>query len=371
MFGYFGLSGEGPTEAFIRASAPSTNVASYIDDLQDNLGDAIGYTRVRAEFVPCHGSGDRDYKSESRGWLTRLFVGLKTEKILTIRVTVSGDFDEVSKDTILASISRTSSKTGDEWATHVAESTILLPYFRVGQRTSITVAPTFFASSDYSTSVASDVLAVVENAAAAINPTSTLITSENQPQFNRAANFVDKTVSGVLHRKIGEDAVSVRDLHDLQRGGEIARILLLAPAANYTVTAVAKPLGVWIIRAEPMIKSVFGPETPDGRLQLSSLSAKTILTSTVAEGKNLGDSLLASTKVSGARDAYLKATKPTDIRKTGAQFCNAVSTEAAKMWFTPADVGAIVWAMATDLAPEAASQKNLLSACDGIAPLPK
>jgi hypothetical protein len=259
-----------------------------------------------------------------------MFVGLKAEKTLTVRVSVEPD--NVGKDSTLTKIARFSSKSGDEWATQVNDSDILLPYFRIGQSTVIRVAPSFVASSDYSSSVASDIIDLAERAAALINPAATLITSENKDRFNKATNFVDATVNGLLHRRIGEEAVSARVPRDLQAGGEIARILLLAPGVNATVNSSSiQPIGVWIIRADPMIRSLFGKQNADGRLLGSTLSAPTILGFTVVEGKTLREALLAKSGVSASRDAYLQANDEPGRAKNGAEFCNVVSLEAAKL----------------------------------------
>lgn len=364
--GYFGLSGEGPTEAFVRGSSGASG--NFIDQVGDGAGQAIGYTRIRAEFVPCQGAVNRNYYGESRGWVRRMFAGLKADKTLTVRVSV--DPDNVSKDSTLTRVSRRSSKSGDEWDTELVESAVLLPYFLVGQSTVIKIAPSFVASSDYNSLIAGDVMDIAERAAALINPAATLITSENKDRFNKATNFVDSTINGLLHRRVGEQAVSARVPHHLASGGEIARILLLAPGANMTVSSAAtQPVGVWIVRADPMIRSLFGKQNQDGKLLRSTLSAAAILGYSVAEGRTLRDALLGKNAVSVARDAYLQA-QAADKEKTGAQFCNVVSMEAARIGLSPADVGGAVWAMAADAAPAAAANAALLNACSTTAYIP-
>ena len=367
VMGYFGLSGEGPTQAFLRGSPPSTE--HFLDQINDGAGQALGYTRVRAEFIPCEEADLRNYHRESRGWLSRFFAGLKADKALTVRVSVEPD--NVGKDFVLTKLTRTSTKNGDEWDTGLIESNILLPYFLVGQTTVIKIEPSFVASSDYSSSAAGDIVNLATQAVSIINPAVPLITAENKDSFNKATNFVDTTINGLLHRRIGEQAVSVRVPWDLASGGEVARILLLSPQANSTVgSQPVRPLGVWIIRADPIIRSLFGRQNSDGSLQRKGLSAPVILGYTVADGKTLRDALLAKNGVSVARDAYLKANANTDRGKTGAQFCNVVAIEAAKIGFSPVDVRGIVWAMANDVEPEPTANGVLLLSCSTAGPFP-
>ena len=213
MLGYFGLSGEGPTQAFMRGTTASTG--SFADEVGDGIGQAIGYTRVRAEFIPCLDANTRDYHKESRGWLSRFFVGLKADKALTVRVTIEPD--NVGKDFALTKLTRNSTKNGDEWDSGLIESDILLPYFLVGQTTVIKVQPSFVASSDYSSSAAGDIVNLAQQAAAVINPAVPLITTENKDRFTKATNFIDATINGLLHRRIGEQAVTVRVRATLRR----------------------------------------------------------------------------------------------------------------------------------------------------------
>jgi hypothetical protein len=369
VLGYFGLTGEGPTQAFLRGSPPGDG--RFVDDLNDGGGQVLGYTRVRAEFIPCSDADLRDYHTESRGWLRRWVAGLKADKALTVRVSVESDnIGNVGKDFALTKLTRTSTKNGDEWDTGLTESDILLPYFLVGQNTVIKVEPSFVASSDYSSSAAADIVNIAQQAAAIINPAVPLITTENRESFTKATNFIDGTINGLLHRRIGEQAVSVRIPRDLARGGDIAHILLFTPRANSTVSSGAiQPVGVWIIRAEPIIRSLFGRQNADGSLQMPGLSASVILGYTVAEKKSVRDALLARNGVTVARDAYLAA-KGADRVKAGAQFCNVVANESAKIGFSPVDVRGVVWAMAKDVEPEQTANDALLRSCSTSGPFP-
>jgi hypothetical protein len=281
-----------------------------------------------------------------------------------LKVRVSLFPDDVSKDTALTNIVRESSKNGDEWDTDIVESDVIFPYFRVGQTTLITVAPSFLASSDYTTSVAGDILSLAQKAVALINPAVPLITAENKDRFTKAAGFVDETVNGLLHRSVKEHSVSVRIPTEMGPGGELAHVMLFSPPANRTIDiGQPTPVGMWTIRAEPLIASLFGTSLQNGRLIASNLSSTSILSFRVADNKSLQESLLAKNAITIARDAYIQATKADDKAKAGAQFCSVVAIEAGKIGFAPADVGGAAWAMAVELEPEPTEKGKLLAAC--------
>lgn len=334
-----------------------------------NSGKALGYTRLRAAYVPCK-SYQRDYPKERRSGINRYFFGKNAEKLLKLDVYLKpGD---VRLEFPLTNMSRHSNKQGEDWATSVHNERILTPYFRADRGSIVTLEASVKSTRDYDATIGADVLDLISQASALLTPTTPLITEENKGRFNAAAGFVDKAVEGLLKVAIEEKALSDLQLYPGKDGAVLAVITVNLPMANNTFPNATFPnyaLGQWIIYAEGLRQSVLGDVT-NGVVKRSSTSPAAVLNFLVAERKTLREVLAGVKSVTSARDALVGAADAQNADKARA-LCRALAVEAETIGFSPADVGATMWAYLHDLALPEAKMKLAEPGCSGLERYPQ
>lgn len=320
-------------------------------------GKVIGYTRLRLEFQPC-GADQRKYNDERRAWFRRALAGKSASKVLGLSARITPL--DVTRWASLARFERASDGKGEQWDTSIENDRVLTPYFRIDQSSTVDLNFDLVSTRDYDISLSKDAFAIIEKAAALLAPSTQLITPGSKERFNKTASFVDSSVSGLLHVSIKEKLRQVSSLQASEDGGrlELASVIFHAPWANdalpprkgrdASALSAPKPIGKWVVVAEPVRQSLFGAPS-NGRLPITGLSAANILNFQINEDKSLRSHLADATGVNAARDALIKASEkqaPAEV------LCRAVMAEADRLWFTPADAGAVAWAYIKSLSLE-------------------
>lgn len=357
-------SRQASTLGYLRlVDAPSESTTDEnITEAGGNGGNPVGYSRLWIQFRSCADAWKRLYPDETRDFLKRYFMGKQVSKILGVKATI--DPTDVSKNLQLILVKRDSTKRGDMWRTEVTDKKVLLPYFLVDNSTVISMEFSLADSSTYESSVAGGIIEIAQKAAEAINPASTLITTENKDRFNKASSFIDGVMNGLLRREVAEILTTSFSLPLKRSEMKELSILILSPPTNKTIHPDVRPVGIWTITAENLARSIFGDPIGD-RLDSRKLSAPTIINYRVSDSKTLGEALAERPVVITARDAYLEA--DASKRSTaGSAYCKVISNEVAKIGFTPVDVGAAVWAAASLLPTNKSDQEKLMIACSQI-----
>ncbi|HVF38247.1 MAG TPA: hypothetical protein VNA29_09940 [Sphingomicrobium sp.] len=330
-----------------------------------NGGKVLGYTRIGVRYKSC--GGLRDLTKERRDALKRFFFGKHATKLLTLKLHVRPLDVKATKP--LASIKRDSDKKGETWATEIVNDEILLPYFRVDRSSTVAIEASVESDRAYDSSLAGATLDIVQRAAALINPTTALITTENKERFNSAATFVDGAVNGMMAVSIDEKANSRAALDSPMQKQTLAIITLKLPMANNTFGSTRFPMqevGQWEVYAETYRPSMLADLTSPSPIPRNETSVASVLNYLVDDKKTIRESLAASKSLASSRDALVAATKPDDVTNKARTLCRAVASEAEALGLTPVDVGAVAWAYLADLALEPSKNSAAESGCSVV-----
>ena len=327
-----------------------------------NSGKVLGYTRIGVRYRPC-AADQRDYTKEKRDVIKRFFLGKHADKTLTVEVHATPL--NVRQNKTLAAINRDSNSEGETWDTGVENDEIILPYFAVDRGTLIAIDAKLVSSREYDSTIAGGALELIQKASDAISPTTALITTQNKDRFNKAANFVDSTVDGLLKVKIDEKVRLRVPIAAPETGQVLAVITLWLPPANdayRSAKAPEQPVGQWIIYADPLRRSMVDDVEVDGPVSRASTTAATVLNYLVDDDMTLREALAGIPSVVAARDALVGADDEGAV-DTGRSLCRVVSLEASSLALAPIDAGAAAWAYLTDLALPKDKMANAETGC--------
>jgi len=329
-----------------------------------------GYARIVADYSVCaindQSRFGRNYDAERRDPIRRFFMRKQVSKVLTAQVSVRPL--GVNGIATLVAIGRDSGKEGENWSTDVGNRLTLLPYFRVDPNMMLQLTANYESQRTYTSTLAHDVVDIVERASKLITPTTPLITASNKSRFNDASTFVDTTINGLLKVDIKENLRADSPLgRDAQppKGATgdnpitLARLVLYATGTNdpyqRNPSEYLRPVGMWTIKVEPFSGSLFngveGTDTP---------AVASVLNFQVSDGKRVREMLAGDTIVSGARDAVLKPGAKKDLVGT---LCRAVASRADAEGFSTEDVNWIVAAYIADMSPTSNPVSGLASGC--------
>lgn len=316
-------------------------------------GEVIGYTRLTIEYHACE-SEQRDYNVERRTWWRRAFAGKSATKALGVSAKISPL--NVTRVASLARIERKSDGKGEAWDTSIETDRVLTPYFRIDRSSTLDLSFDLVSTRDYNFEQSKEIFSLIEKAANLLTPSTKLITSATKERFNKTADFVNNSVSGLLHVSVKEKARRVVYLQDSNERGRLplGSIVLMTPWANDALAPMDgsdvkkgkyRAIGRWDVFAEPVRASLFGIPNENRRLPAMNLSSSNVLNFAVDEDKTIRELLNSNQGVKAARDALVR----TPGEKLAEVLCRAVMAEADRLWFSPADSGAVAWAFIADL----------------------
>lgn len=326
-----------------------------------NGGDPVGYTRLLVEFTSCDAK-PKDYPSEKRGFIKQFFAGKEVDKSLKVLATIKPI--NVPQSLALFHVNRQSGKTGEAWNTQISNGQNLSRYFLVDRSTAVSLEFSFAENSKYTGAVAGSLFDIVERAAALIAPASILITADNKKRFSDAAKFADDSLNGLMATDVKEDATVEQRIGEADGNKTLAVVALFAPDANSTIRGEYQPIGIWTVKTDEIQPALLGRMDGD-HLDISKLSAATVLSFKTDSEQTLGQLLAGRTSVSQAKEAYLKAENPKKAAAAQA-LCSTVATEVANLGMSPADVGGAVWAYAKIMEPVPAAKSVLQTNCKSV-----
>ena len=141
-------------------------------DAYDTEGVARG---TRSEPVD-----SRNYKEESRGWLSRMMSSRNITRTLIAEFDVAKP-DITATNALFSASFSSNNREGESWTTNESISVYATPYFKVGPNTTIEARFRLQLSDEKSSSAGANVMGALTQAANLIAPTSTLVTYFNAP----------------------------------------------------------------------------------------------------------------------------------------------------------------------------------------------
>jgi hypothetical protein len=263
---------------------------------------------------------------------------------------------------------RNSAKDGQSWSTELRNDDYLLPYFRVDTASVLNFNASFQSEGSSKVEIGSTVLAIVEQGSKLIAPSALLITDENKPRFNDAANFIDESLSKLFNKKVIEIARRGISILPPEKGRQhLARIILLAPHPIKTFATAEKPgryVGQWDIYAEELKKSLFADVT-NNKADVTHLDPATVLNLKIGDKEILRDRLASSEAIGKSVKALAEAAD-TAVEGPAIGFCRLVATESAKVGLAPYDMAIAAWAYLADQGFKKAKTKAAQQACEPV-----
>lgn len=342
------------TMSHLRISRPVNSASSPMnvgpaDASTLSGGKVLGYTRLRLEYFGCNGTA-RDYQGERRVGPKRFFMGKHASKLLHLSAHIRPL--DVKRSYTLASIKRDSTRQGEEWSTNLDNGSVFVPFFRVDQSSVVNLVANLVSTREYGSSVGQGALDLLGRASDLISPTTAWINQANKERFNKAANFIDSSINGLLKVSIDE---TVRQGIRLNPDGveqTLAIITLSVPRANDAYVSRSAPevmVGQWRIIAEKVRPSMFADVIPNQPLARKQITAANILNYSVDDGQTLRGLLASVPSVGAARDGLVGA-KAAEVAGRARSLCRVIAIESDRLGLAPVDSGAAVWAYLTDMA---------------------
>jgi hypothetical protein len=336
-----------------------------------NQGKILGYTRLRIEGHLCGGTA-RNYGSETRAWLKRVFAGKSADKKLTLDLTISTYSTPATK--ILAEINRKSNSKGEMWSTTIDQGDIPFPYFRIDSSSSVVLSAKVKSTREYSLGFGGNAISLLQQATSFIAPPVPLLTKLTSDQLKNAATLANQAISSSLSVTIDETPSREVVLNPQSTGQVLAIYSLKLPPANdaYALPGADQPVGVWAVIAEPIRMSMFG-EPASGVLDSKTLSPADILGFAMSDQKTLRDTLNGTATITASRDELVKATttKGGKVNEQAYKLCRLIAASAEEHGLTAIDGGAAAWAYIKEMALASTAEGTALSGCNGLNTLPK
>jgi hypothetical protein len=182
------------------------------DGSQRYLNDL--YTRWVVEEVASNPAGMvRDYKSERRSALERLFLGKTRNTTISLKIHMRDPDVDFTLPLMAVDYSGKRGE-GQTFNTILSRSDMSLPDFPISPMSSASFEASARSSTDIDVQAAGIVLGTLRDTLAIAAPGSSLLTSVNREQVQRTATAYDKALSQLLSSSVGETMTSGRMLSE-------------------------------------------------------------------------------------------------------------------------------------------------------------
>lgn len=182
------------------------------DGSQRYLNDL--YTRWVVEEVASTPAGMvRDYKSERRSALERLFLGKTRNTTISLKIRMRDPDVDFTLPLMTVDYSGKRGE-GQTFNTILIRSDMSLPDFRISPTSSASFEANARSSTEIDVQAAGIVLGTLRDTLAIAAPGSSLLTSVNREQVQRTATAYDKALSQLLSSSVGETMTSGRMLSE-------------------------------------------------------------------------------------------------------------------------------------------------------------
>lgn len=282
----------------------------------------------------------RNYRDESRGWLTRMLGSRNITRTLLAEFDIAKPDIKASTALFSATFS-SNSREGESWTTNESISVYATPYFKVGPNTTIEGRFKLQLSDEKETGAGAKVMGALTQAANLIAPTSTLVTYFNAPLMQEASNFLNTSSGTLFGQSITEESVSAFSVKQWSDAPILVISAELPGTNNIKDTRKTGSVGRWAVYLDQPVASIFtGEYTADGLPDYSGLTAGDILAFDVGEDLTVYDYIFSRLDLSD-RIAFVNDTGNAD---TARLICNRIERGMSEIGFTSHDSAAAVWA---------------------------
>ncbi|MDJ0922896.1 MAG: hypothetical protein QNI84_17345 [Henriciella sp.] len=200
---------------------------------------------------------DRDYRKESRGWLSRMMSSKTVNRTLLAEFDLSRPDVKATQALFSASFS-SNRQDGESWSTDQSLALYATPWFKVSPNTTVTTKLRMqLADQRESTGGSANVLGALTNAATLIAPTTPLVTYFSAPALTDASNYLDSSVSTLFGRAITEQSTGTMALKTWDGQPLLVVYAAMPDARDIRKTKDRDMLGGWAISLEEPIVSMF------------------------------------------------------------------------------------------------------------------
>ena len=360
---------------------PYIDVAIDRDVIEYENGDTLQdrYTRLRivtldpnaydfdrvASGQPAANVDKRNYKDESRNWMSRMMGSRNVTRTLIAEFDISQP--DITATTALFSATFSSdTKKGEVWSTNQAIAVYPTPYFKIGPSTTIEARVRMQLADERQNSAGASVMGALTQAANLIAPASTLVTYFNAPLMAEASNFLNMSTSTLLGQSITEQSTSS---FSVKSWAEDSPILVLSAempdAGNIKDTQTANRMGRWEIYLDKPIPSVFSSTyQAEGVPDFERLTAGDVLGFQIGEDLTVYDYVFSRLELTD-RIAQLNQNPTAD---TAILLCSRITRGLSEIGFTSYDAAAGIWAATQSDQFDADSRRVLqqMGVCDGM-----
>lgn len=293
---------------------------------------------------------DRDYRKESRGWLSRMMSSKTVNRTLLAEFDLSRPDVKATQALFSASFS-SNRQDGESWSTDQSLALYATPWFKVSPNTTVTTKLRMqLADQRESTGGSANVLGALTNAASLIAPATPLVTYFSAPALTDASNFLDSSVSTLFGRAITEQSTGTMALKTWDQDALLVVYAAMPDARDIRKTKDRDMLGGWAVYLEEPIVSMFTRATQaseDGSANwpdYSNVNGADILAFEMDKNLSIYTYIISNLGLSD-RIADLNATGDPDLAR---QICNRIDRGlTGDGGFNAWDAAAGVYAAAT------------------------
>lgn len=322
---------------------------------RDMAGTAAGtYTDAPAQ---------RNYKEESRGWLSRMMGSKEVSRALLAEFEISKP-DVTATEALFSASFSSNREQGETWSTDQSLALYATPWFKVSSNTTITAKLRMQLSDERESSGATaNVMSSLTTAAGLLAPTSSLLTYFTAPTMLEASNFLDNSVSTLFGRSITEQTVSSMAIKSWQDSPILVVYAALPDAKDIRNTKDRDMLGGWAVYLEAPIVSVFTSATQygdDGTSEwpdFAGTAGADILAFKIGEELTVYDYVFSRLDLFD-RISSLNDYSDPDLARL---ICTRIERGLSEIGFNSSDAAAGVWAAATSDQFNAAASELMLS----------
>ncbi|MEQ8558979.1 MAG: hypothetical protein RIB03_11735 [Henriciella sp.] len=357
----YGSSGSRVTKDFL----PYIDIAIDEDAANSNWGIPLEdlYTRIRivtldpqARDIAGTASGkyteapaQRNYKDESRGWLSRMMGSKEVSRALLAEFEIKKP-DVTATEALFSASFSSNREQGESWSTDQSLALYATPWFKVSSNTTLTAKLRMQLSDERESSGATaNVMASLTSAASLIAPASSLVTYFSAPSMLEASNFLDTSVSTLFGRSITEQTISTLALKSWTEKPILVVYAAMPDPKDIRNTKDRDMLGGWAIYLDAPIVSVFTSATqaddqgydewPDYRGTVGA----DILAFKVGDELTVYDYIFSRLDLFD-RISNLNEAPEADLARL---ICTRIERGLSEIGFNAADSAAGVWAAAT------------------------
>ncbi|MEM9938616.1 MAG: hypothetical protein AAF768_07210 [Pseudomonadota bacterium] len=293
---------------------------------------------------------DRDYRKESRGWISRMMSSKAVNRTLLAEFDLSRPDVKATQALFSASFS-SNRQDGESWSTDQSLALYATPWFKVSPNTTVTTKLRMqLADQRESTGGSANVLGALTNAASLIAPATPLVTYFSAPALTDASNYLDSSVSTLFGRAITEQSTGTMALKTWDESPLLVVYAAMPDARDIRKTKDRDMLGGWAIYLEEPIVSMFTRATQpsddghDDWPDYSNVNGADVLAFEMDKNLSIYSYIVSNLGLSD-RIAELNATGDPDLAR---QICNRIDRGlTGDGGFNAWDAAAGVYAAAT------------------------